>query len=89
MLTLAVNLEPDAASAKGLYVARQTYWPGTSPAHVPNADMAFLAGNVNARTGEIAVLHGTTFFELSFLNGTFPTAAQLQAAATLITGRLP
>jgi hypothetical protein len=90
MLDLAVNLEPDAASAKALYTTRQTYWRGaTSPAHVPNADMAFLAGNVQARTGEIAVLHGTTFFELSFLNGTFPTAAQLLAAATLVTGRLP
>jgi hypothetical protein len=90
MLTLAVNLEPDAASANGLYARAQTYWRGaTSPAQVPNADMAFLAGNVQARTGEIAVLHGTTLFELSFLNGTFPTRAQLEAAAALVTGRLP
>jgi hypothetical protein len=91
LLSLSVKLEPDAAAAKADYSARQVYWrsDGISPAHVPNADMAFLAGNVNARTGEIVVLHGTTFFELSFLNGTFPTAAQLQAAATLITGRLP
>lgn len=89
-LDLAVNLEPDAANAKALYSARQTYWRTASPAQVPNlADMAFIARLLQARTGAIDVLHGTTFFELSFLNGTAPSDAQLKAAATLVTGRLP